>query len=64
MSGVDHDSTDVLIRLGQGHEHPRKDTHAAPADPTVVERLGRPIGRRCVSPAEAITVDEDDAAEV
>lgn len=60
---VDHDRLDIPTLGGQFGEDAGKDTQPAPAHPSVVERLGRAIGRRRIPPSQPIAVDEDNPAQ-
>eukprot|EP01012_Entosiphon_sulcatum_P040900 TRINITY_DN54639_c0_g1_i1.p1 TRINITY_DN54639_c0_g1~~TRINITY_DN54639_c0_g1_i1.p1 ORF type:complete len:107 (-),score=4.23 TRINITY_DN54639_c0_g1_i1:84-404(-) len=42
---------------------PRPDGYPAPADEAIVDRLGWPIGRRRIAPAQAVADHEQDAAQ-
>ena len=63
MGGIDHHRAQVASFVGQCHQHPREHPHPVPADPAIVEGLGRTVGRGGVAPAQAVAVDEDDATE-
>ena len=47
----------------QTRHDPREHAHIAPPLPAVIERLVRTVLARRVSPAQAIAIDEDNAAQ-
>jgi len=63
MRRVDHQYVGLVALAGQPDQDAGKDTFAAPADPTVVERLGRTALHRCVTPTQPIAIDEDYSAQ-
>ena len=60
---VDHDRLVLGALGGQAHHDPGEHAIVAPALPTVVEGLGRAVFLRRITPAQAIAIDEDYAAE-
>ena len=57
---IDHHEL-LLGRLRDETSHdPGEDTRVAPALPSVVEGLGRPIDGRRIAPAQPIAVDENE----
>jgi len=63
VGGIDHQLVRRSTLSGQTGEDPVEHTKAAPADEAVVDRLGRPIGCGCVTPAQAVADHEDDPAD-
>jgi len=60
---VDHDRLPIRGLGSQPLEDPGEHTHLAPPLPAVVERLGRPLPGRRITPPQAIATDEDYAAQ-
>lgn len=48
---------------GQAFHHPSEHAHFAPPFPAVIQCFVRPIFPRCISPTQAVPVDEDDPAQ-
>lgn len=63
VGGVDHHRLLLAVPGSQSGHHPREDALVAPALPAVVERLVRPVFLRRVSPAQPITIDEDNPTQ-
>nr|GFC71591.1 hypothetical protein [Tanacetum cinerariifolium] len=60
---VDHDRLRLSADRSQTLHHPREHARLAPTLPAVVERLVGPVGAGCIAPAQAVAVDEHDAAQ-
>ena len=63
ISCINHDRLLVSRLGGQPGHDAGEHTHPAPALPSVVEGLGRPVFPGRVTPAQAIAIDEDYAAQ-
>ena len=59
----DHDRLRIGCLGGQAHHDPGEDTVIAPALPTVIKRLSRSIFLWCVSPSQAVAIDNNNSAE-
>lgn len=62
VGGIDHHGLLFTVLGSQTGHHRGEDTLVAPSLPTIVKRLVRPIGSRCVTPLYAIAVNENNAA--
>lgn len=60
---IDHNRRRLLCLRRQSLEHPGKHAHFAPTLPAIVKRLGRTIFSWSVTPAQAIAIDENYAAQ-
>jgi hypothetical protein len=60
---VDHHDFLLAAFGGQSLHHPGEDPHVAPPLPPIVERLGRSILPRRVTPSQPVAIDEDYAAQ-
>lgn len=60
---INHDGLRIGTFEGKPLHHPAKHARLAPSFPTVVERLVWPVYPWCISPAQAVAVDEDDPAQ-
>ena len=63
MGRVDHERVGFAPQISQFQEHPREDAFLTPPLPAAVEGLVRTIGLRCIPPAQAIAIDEDNPAQ-
>ena len=63
ISRIDHDRLLVSSFGGQAGHDTGEHTHPAPALPSVVEGLGRAVFTGRVTPAQAIAIEEDYAAQ-
>ena len=60
---VDHYGRLLTVFRSETGHHPGKDALLAPAPPTALQRLVRPIGSGCITPAQAIADNENNPAE-
>ena len=60
---VDHQRLTFTSLRRQLGEDAGEDAEAAPADPAIVERLGRTIVQRRVSPPQPIAIYEDNSTQ-
>lgn len=60
---IHHQHLGILAFAGQRGQDAGEDPHSAPADPAVIKRLVRTIGRRRVPPAQPIAIYKDNPAE-
>ena len=58
MGRVDHECVCPAALFGPFGQHPREDACLAPPLPAAVKPPVRPIGRRRISPAQPIAIDE------
>ena len=63
MGRVDHESIGFPALGNQGGENLVKHAKPTPSDEAVIDRLGRPIFGRRITPAQPILDYEDDAAD-
>ena len=63
LGGVDHQRIGLATLIRQFQQHPGKDALLAPSFPAAVQRFVRTVFRRCITPAQAIAVDEDYPAQ-
>ena len=60
---VDHHGRFLAVFRRQPGHHPREDAFLTPPLPAAVEGLVRTIGLRCIPPAQAIAIDENNPAQ-